>query len=54
MSISEYMESHFHNWFGVVFFTLLYGVVLLFIPFYKKMDKKPAGTYIAFVIACAI
>ena len=50
----ETFESHFHNWFGVLFFALLYGVVLLFLPFYKKMDKKPVGTYIAFVIAFAI
>lgn len=50
----ETLEGHFHNWFGVLFFTVLYSVVLLFIPFYKKMDKKPAGTYFAFVIAFAI
>lgn len=50
----ETLESHFHNWFGVLFFVILYSVVLLFIPFYKKMDKKPAGTYIAFLIAFAI
>lgn len=50
----ETLESHFHNWFGVLLFAVLYGVVLLFIPFYKKMDKKPRGTYLAFVIAFAI
>jgi protein-S-isoprenylcysteine O-methyltransferase Ste14 len=49
----ETLESHFHNWFGVLFFVALYSVVLLFIPFYKKMDKKPARTYIAFLIAFA-
>jgi protein-S-isoprenylcysteine O-methyltransferase Ste14 len=50
----ETLQSHFHNWFGVLFFMVVYSVVLLFIPFYKKMDKKPAGTYFAFVIAFAI
>lgn len=50
----ETLESHFHNWFGVMFFILLYSVVLLFIPFYKKMDKKPRGTYVAFVVAFTI
>lgn len=50
----ETLGSHFHNWFGVLFFIILYSVVLLFMPFYKKMDKKPAGTYLAFVIAFAI
>lgn len=48
------LESHFHNWFGVLFFVVLYSIVLLFIPFYKKMDTKPRGAYIAFIIAFAI
>lgn len=50
----ETFESHFHNWFGVLFFMALYGAILLFIPFYRKMDKKPGGTYIAFIIAFAV
>lgn len=50
----ETLESHFHNWFGVLFFVVIYTIVLLFIPFYKKMDRKPIGTYFAFVIAFAI
>lgn len=50
----ETLESHFHNWFGVLFFAALYGLVLLFIPFYKKMDRKPRGAYIAFIIAFAL
>lgn len=50
----ETLESHFNNWFGVVFFIVLYSLVLLFVPFYRKMDKKPKGTYLAFVIAFAI
>jgi protein-S-isoprenylcysteine O-methyltransferase Ste14 len=50
----ETLDSHFYNWFGVLFFTVLYGVILLFMPFYKKMDRKPAGIYLAFVIAFAI
>ncbi len=50
----ENLESHFYNWFGVVFFIVLYSLVLLFVPFYRKMDKKPKGTYLAFVIAFAI
>jgi protein-S-isoprenylcysteine O-methyltransferase Ste14 len=50
----ETTESHFSNWFGVIFFIVVYAIVLVFIPFYKKMDKKPIGTYIAFIIAFAI
>lgn len=50
----EDLQIHFHNWFGVFFFIALYSMVLFFLPFYKKMDRKPNGTYIAFVIAFAI
>lgn len=50
----ETLQGHFYNWFGVIFFSVIYLVILLFIPFYKKMDKKPIGTYIAFVLAFAI
>ncbi|ADZ84879.1 MULTISPECIES: methyltransferase family protein [Cellulosilyticum] len=50
----ETLESHFHLWYGVIFFILLYGIAILFVPFYKKMDRKPATAYMAFVIAFAI
>ncbi len=50
----ETLDSHFYNWFGVLFFVVIYSSVLLLIPFYKKMDKKPRGTYIAFILAFAI
>lgn len=50
----ESIQSHFHNWFGVLFFIILYGIVLFFIPFYKKMDTRPRGAYIAFIIAFAL
>jgi protein-S-isoprenylcysteine O-methyltransferase Ste14 len=49
----ETLESHFHNWLGVIFFIVIYSIVLLFLPFYKRMDKKPKGAYLAFVIAFA-
>jgi protein-S-isoprenylcysteine O-methyltransferase Ste14 len=48
------LSEHFGQWGAVIFFIIIYGGALLFIPFYKKMDKKPAGTYLAFVIAFAI
>lgn len=50
----ETLGSHFHNWFGVIFFIILYSSIIIFIPFYKKMGYKPKGTYIAFVLAFAI
>lgn len=50
----ETLQSHFHLWGGVLFFVLLYSAFLLFIPFYKKMNRKPATAYLAFVLAFAI
>jgi len=50
----ETLQSHYYNWVGVWFFIVVYSAVLLFVPFYKKMDRKPAGTYFAFLIAFAI
>ncbi|MGI5854409.1 MAG: methyltransferase family protein [Bacillota bacterium] len=52
--MEETLQSHFHNWFGVLFFIVLYSLVLLFVPFYRKMDTKPRGAYLAFVIAFAV
>lgn len=48
------LNEHFGQWGAVIFFMIIYGGALLFVPFYKKMDKKPAGTYLAFVVAFAI
>lgn len=50
----ETLESHFHQWWGVALFAVLYGIAILFVPFYKKMDRKPATAYMAFVLAFAI
>ena len=47
-------DIHYHDWFGIVFFILIYSLVLLMFPFYRKMKSKPKGTYLAFVIAFAI
>jgi protein-S-isoprenylcysteine O-methyltransferase Ste14 len=49
----EHVE-HYYNIAAVLFFILLYGGALLFLPFYNTMQKKPAKTYSAFVIAFAI
>lgn len=50
----EMLQGHFHQWGAVIFFTVVYGIALLFVPFYKKMDSKPATAYMAFVLAFAI
>lgn len=46
--------DHYGNWFGVVLWILIYGVFILFIPFYKKSQRKPATAYMAFIIAYAL
>jgi protein-S-isoprenylcysteine O-methyltransferase Ste14 len=50
----ETLQSHFHQWWSVLFFIIVYSIALLFVPFYKKMNKKPATAYFAFVLAFAI
>jgi protein-S-isoprenylcysteine O-methyltransferase Ste14 len=50
----ETLQGHYHQWWAVLFFIVIYGIALLFVPFYKKMDKKPATAYMAFVVAFAI
>jgi protein-S-isoprenylcysteine O-methyltransferase Ste14 len=46
--------SHFGNWVGVVLWIVLFGLFLLFTPFYKKSQRKPSSVYMAFVIALAL
>jgi len=45
------VTNHFHNWFGLVLFAVVYGVFIAFIPFYRKSQRKPSGAYLAFVLA---
>lgn len=47
-------DMHYQDWFGIVFFIIVYSMVLLLFPFYRKMKSKPKGTYLAFVTAFAI
>jgi len=48
------VTNHFDQWGAVAFFIILYSVVFLFLPFYKKTQRKPASAYFAFVLAFAI
>lgn len=50
----ETLQSHFHQWGAVIFFIAVYSIALLFVPFYKKMDRKPATAYFGFILAFAI
>jgi protein-S-isoprenylcysteine O-methyltransferase Ste14 len=53
MSIDPVMD-HMGNWWAVVLWVLLFGVFLLFTPFYKKSGVKPNGAFMAFVVALAL
>lgn len=48
------MEEHFGQWWAVIVWIITFGLFLLFIPFYKKSQRKPASVYLAFVIALAL
>lgn len=50
----EDVWSHFGIWWAVAAWICIYAVFLLFIPFYKKSQLKPAGTFAAFVVAFAV
>lgn len=50
----EDVWSHFGTWWAVAVWIVLFGAFLLFVPFYKKADRKPAGAFLAFVTAFAL
>lgn len=50
----ETLQGHYHQWGYALFFIIIYSLALLFVPFYKRMERKPATAYIAFVLAFAI
>lgn len=45
---------HFGQWGYVALWIVLYAIMLLFVPFYKKSQRKPSSAYLAFVIALAL
>ncbi|MGO1041601.1 methyltransferase family protein [Clostridioides difficile] len=52
--MNETALSHYGNWIGVIIWILIYGIFLLFLPFYKKSQRKPTTAYLAFIIAYAL
>ncbi len=50
----ENVWSHFGQWWVVALWIVVGGVFLLFVPFYKKSQRKPASVYLAFVIALGL
>lgn len=47
-------SAHFNQWLYMVIWIGLFAMMLLFVPFYKKSQRKPASAYLAFIIALAL
>lgn len=54
MALEEDVMVHFGNWWLVATWIAIYAIFLLFVPFYKKSQVKPAGVYAAFIVAFAV
>jgi methanethiol S-methyltransferase len=52
--MKEDVWSHFGTWWAVAAWAILYAALLCFVPFYKKAQRKPAGVFLAFVVAYAV
>lgn len=49
----ETTGSHFGQWGYVILWIILGAIFLIFTPFYRKSQRKPASVYLAFVVAMA-
>ena len=47
-------SSYFGLWGTAVFWTALMALFLLFLPFYRPVQRKPAGTFLTFVAAFSL
>ncbi len=52
--MSDPASVHFNQWLYMVIWIGLFALMLLFVPFYKKSQRKPASAYLAFIIALAL
>ncbi len=43
--------NHYGQWIAVLVFGVVYGLFIVFLPYYKKSSIKPSGAYLAFVVA---
>jgi protein-S-isoprenylcysteine O-methyltransferase Ste14 len=46
-------SGHFGEWGNMIIWIILYAVMLAFVPFYKKSQRKPSSAYLAFIVALA-
>ncbi|MFO7320542.1 MAG: isoprenylcysteine carboxylmethyltransferase family protein [Chloroflexota bacterium] len=51
--MEENVWSHFGQWWAMILWIIVFGLFLLFIPFYRKSQRKPASVYLAFIVALA-
>jgi protein-S-isoprenylcysteine O-methyltransferase Ste14 len=51
--MNDTASAHFGQWGYVIVWIALYAVMLAFVPFYKKSQRKPTSAYLAFVVALA-
>jgi len=47
-------QDHFGQWGYMIIWAVFFLLFILFTPFYKKSQRKPASVYIAFVLALAL
>jgi protein-S-isoprenylcysteine O-methyltransferase Ste14 len=52
-NLSIPIELYRGNWVSVILWALLFGLFIAFVPFYRKVQRRPAGVYLAFVVASA-
>ncbi|MCC6803768.1 MAG: isoprenylcysteine carboxylmethyltransferase family protein, partial [Anaerolineae bacterium] len=52
--MSDPASEHFGQWSYVILWIVLFGVMLAFVPFYRKSQRKPSSAYLAFIIALAL
>ena len=52
--MNDSAAAHFGQWGYVIIWIILYAVMLAFVPFYKKSQRKPTSAYLAFVVALAL
>lgn len=52
--VNDPASAHFGEWGYMLVWIALYAVMLAFVPFYRKSQRKPSSAYLAFVIALAL
>ncbi|MFP4268899.1 MAG: methyltransferase family protein [Spirochaetaceae bacterium] len=49
----ENIQTQFGSWWAVLVLAVILGAFVLFVPFYRRADRKPAGAFLAFIAAFA-